>query len=64
MKRIQTRKALAQIYGLDRETITRYLQRIGIMHRASLTPIEVEMFITKIGTPEQLKASAKQLGIG
>jgi abortive infection bacteriophage resistance protein len=64
MQRIQTRKRLAELYNADRETITRWLNKIGITHSCSLTPIELEMFVQKIGTPEQIKQSAKLLGIG
>ncbi len=63
MQRVQTRKRLAELYKADRETITRWLAKIGITHRCHLTPIELELFITKIGTPEQLKESAKRLGL-
>jgi hypothetical protein len=63
MQRIQTRKRLAEIYKADPETITRWLAKIGITHSCSLTPIELELFISKIGTPEQLKQSAKMLGM-
>lgn len=55
MNRIQTRVRLAELYGVDRETISAWLKRIGITHRASLTPLELEIFANKIGTPEQLK---------
>jgi hypothetical protein len=64
MNRIQTRVRLAEIYGVDRQKISVWLREMGITHRASLTPLELELFITKIGTPDQLKRAKELLGVG
>jgi len=63
MKRIQTRKTLGQLYGVDKETITRWLKRMGINHRYALLPMELELFKNKVGTPEQLKQLSKDFGL-
>jgi len=60
MQRIQTRVRLAEVYKMDRETITRMLIRIGITHSYALSPIEVEMFLNKYGDPKKLKKMAEK----
>jgi len=61
MKRIQTRTGLADQYGIHRKTFTRWLASIGITHRCALTPLELEIVMNKIGTPEKLNQVAAQL---
>lgn len=58
MKVIQTRRGLAKRYGIHHETFSIWLKKIGIDHRCALTPIELEMVYTKIGSPEKLKELA------
>ncbi|WKZ60789.1 MAG: hypothetical protein QY309_04745 [Cyclobacteriaceae bacterium] len=60
-KLIQTRTRLGQLYGVDKQTISCWLKRIGIMHSCALTPLELELFVTKYGTPEQLKKVSELL---
>jgi hypothetical protein len=58
----QTRSYLAQKYGLCRQTISKLLaERCGITHNSHLTPIDIELFIQKVGTPEQLKKAVEML---
>jgi len=64
MKRIQTRVRLGELYGVDPETITRWLHRIGITHSGSLTPMDLHNFVTKIGEPAQVKEIAERLKEG
>jgi hypothetical protein len=61
VKRIQTRIFLADRYGMERHTFSDWLKRIGIDHNKALTPIELELIIKKIGTPEQFKAASARL---
>lgn len=54
MKIQQTRSYLAEKYGLCRQTITKLLaDKCGITHNGHLTPMDLEIFIQKVGTPEQ-----------
>lgn len=56
MKIVQTRSYLAQKYGLCRQTISKMLrEHCGITHNGALTPMDLEIFTQKVGTPEQLK---------
>lgn len=55
MKRIQTRKRLAELYEIDSDTFTKWLKQIGITHRGGLKPLDLLTIAQKIGTPEQLK---------
>jgi len=63
VKRIQTRKCLAEKYEVDPRTITRWITfaGLGTNIRRSLTPLELQIFINKIGTPDQLKQAALDL---
>lgn len=60
MQRIQTRIRLAEAYNVDRDTITRWLRRIGITHRSALTPIDLEIIFNKIGDPNKMKELAEK----
>lgn len=60
-KTIQTRKRLGELYGVDRETISRWLKRMGITHSGCLTPQELELFVNEVGVPGQLKQMAERL---
>ncbi len=51
MKLVQTRKGLALQYGVHTVTIKKWLRTIGISHRGGLTPMDVEIFVQKIGKP-------------
>jgi hypothetical protein len=61
MKIIQTRIGLANQYGIHRQTFTKWLVTIGITHNKALTPIELQIVMNKIGTPEQLRQVTAQL---
>ena len=61
MKIQQTRGYLAQKYGLCRQTISKLLKQVGINHNNHLTPLEVSLFISKVGTPEQLAEAIQKL---
>lgn len=61
MKIIQTRSGLANQYGIHRQTFSKWLESIGITHNKALTPIELQIVLNKIGTPEQLRQAAAQL---
>jgi hypothetical protein len=58
-KTIETRKYLAELFGWDKETLTRKLRAIGITHRGLLTPMDLQLIYNKIGTPEQRKKLAE-----
>jgi hypothetical protein len=58
----QTREYLAGKYGLCAETISKLLrEKCGITHRGHLTPMDLELFIQKVGTPAQFKRSVELL---
>lgn len=61
MKTIQSRTFLASKYGLCRQTITKILALHGITHRGHLTPLDIEILVTKYGSPELLKQMAERL---
>lgn len=62
MKIIQTRTFLALKYGMCRQTISRMLkEHCGITHNSALTPMDLELFITKVGTPEQFRKAQDAL---
>jgi transposase-like protein len=51
MKLIQTRKGLAERYGVHPDTIKKWLRENGITHRGGLKPLDVEKFIQCVGSP-------------
>lgn len=55
MKRIQTRRGLAEQLGWHHETLSKKLHEIGIKHSGALTPLDLELVANKIGTPEKLR---------
>ena len=58
----QTREFLATKYGLCAETISKLLrERCGITHRGHLTPMDLEIFVQKVGTPEQFRRTVELL---
>ena len=58
----QTRQYLAKKYGLCRQTISKLLaEKCGITHNGHLTPLDLEVFIQKVGTPEQFKRAVELL---
>lgn len=48
---IQTRKGLAERYGVHPDTIKKWLRENGITHRGGLKPMDVEKFIQCVGSP-------------
>jgi hypothetical protein len=58
----QTREYLAGKYGLCAETITKLLrEKCGITHRGHLTPMDLSIFVEKVGTPEQFRRTVELL---
>ena len=61
MKIIQSRSFLGERYGICGRTVTKMLKEIGIHHGHHLTPLDLDIFMKKYGTPEQLKMAQSNL---
>jgi hypothetical protein len=61
MLTIQTREVLCFRYGICDKTLRKVLRNIGIKHRGHLTPLDLELLVTKYGSPELLKQMAERL---
>lgn len=48
-----TRERLAEIYGVDPETIRGWLRDIGVTHGKTLKPREIAMLIHTCGVPDK-----------
>jgi hypothetical protein len=55
MKLNQTRKYLAQLFGVDQRWITKKMKEIGITHRGILTPLDLELLSKAVGDPNVYK---------
>jgi len=50
-----TKKELADMYNVSRNTISKRLAELGIKTRKRLTPLQVEHVYEELGHPEKLK---------
>jgi len=50
-----TKKELADMYNVSRNTISKRLAELGIKTRKRLTPLQVEHVYEELGHPEKLR---------